>query len=884
MARPIHALQPAFTGGEISDDVASRVDLDKYQLALLNAENAIIRPYGSVKKRPGSQYCGTTKNNGTAKLHKFEFANELSYLLEFGVGYLRIWRQGNYLGVELSTPFTASDLPNIRTVQSIDVMYICTGTHPVYKLARYSEQNWQLSEINWKLPPFEDNSPSENAIMPMGENGNIEVVADDAIFTTASIGDYIKMEQRISGDSISASHNVTASQYISQTFSLPRGSFTIKKTGSSAAKVQVQARMVTQKTRRYSSPIPDPTQPTYSWTTIKTINGSSSEWTESGNCNPQTTINVDDIWRYVTAYAGQARIVITAVDASEMNLKLTDSKGNVLEFNGIKNSNNYTESIRVGDQWKITTHGIWKGTVILQISYDEGATWTNIRTYTGNEDYNPTESGAVEEMAMVRAMSQITSGTVKIDLNSYSFVNTGYVKITSYNDAYSVQADVIERCEPGLRTKKYYLSAWGQTNGYPYTATFFQDRLVFGGCPKYPQRLWMSKTGDYENFEVEKTSGTVTDDSAISADMLSQQPFRIQHMLAANDLIVLTEGNTWTISGGEVVTPSNISPRIQESYGAASVNPVHIGARTVYVQRRGSAVRDIGYTYDTDSYAGVDLTLLAKHLVRGKKIIDGAFAQEPDSIIFFVQNDGKIICLTYISDQKVYAWSHYETDGAYEGVAVINELDDDRVYVIVRRTINGQTKRYIERFAPEVYTDKQQDYRMMDSYKLWSSVAGSKTITELSHLEGKQVFVLADNYYYDDQPYVVTNGTITLPKPVHNATVGLPYRLVLEQPNIDVGNTETGTIQGRMKIVTSATLRVTRSYGGTIGPNESAQAPIIIDRERLELGENVLYSGDKSVVLGTGGYNYGGRTYIIQQEPFPFNLTALIREVNFGDI
>lgn len=870
MAQPIHALQPAFTGGEISDDVASRVDLDKYQLALLNAENAIIRPYGSVKKRTGSQYCGTTKNNGVAILHKFEFANELSYLLEFGVGYLRIWRQGTYLGVELSTPFTASDLPNIRTVQSIDVMYICTGTHPVYKLARYSEQNWQLNVTDWKLVPFMDEPTTENAIMPLGENGSIEVYADDEIFTANSVGDYIKMEQRISGTAISASHNTASSRFTSQTFSLPRGTYTLAKTGSSGAKIQLQARMVNTS---YSGT-------SYSWSAIKTVNGDTSEWTETGTCNPPTT----ESGGTKTSYAGQVRIVATSLDANELNLKITDKNGKQTEFNGIESTKNFTEAIRIGDQWKITTHGIWKGTVVLQISYDEGVTWTDIRTYTGNEDYNPTESGTVEEMAMVRAYSKITSGTVKIDLNSYAFVNTGYVKITGYTDAHTVQAEVIERCEPGLRTKKYYMSAWGKTNGYPYTATFFQDRLVLGGCPKYPQRLWMSRTGDYENFEVEKTSGTVTDDSAISADMLSQQPFRIQHIIAVNDLIILTEGNTWTISGSEVVTPSNISPRIQESHGSATVKPVHIGSRTVYVQRRGGAVRDVGYTYDTDSYAGVDLTLLAKHLVRGNKIIDGAFAQEPDSVIFFVQKNGTIICLTYIPEQKVYAWSHYKTDGSYEAVSVINELDDDRVYVIVKRTINGQTKRYIERFATEEYTDRQQDYRMMDSYKVWTSNAGSNVITGLNHLEGKTVSVIADNYYFDNEPYIVTNGQITLPESVHEAVVGLPYRLILEQPNIDIGNTETGTIQGRMKVVTSATLRVTRSYGGTIGPNAGSQAPIIIDRERLELGENVLFSGDKQVVLGTGGYNYGGRTYIIQDEPFPFNLTALIREVNFSDL
>ena len=113
-------------------------------------------------------------------------------------------------------------------------------------------------------------------------------------------------------------------------------------------------------------------------------------------------------------------------------------------------------------------------------------------------------------------------------------------------------------------------------------------------------------TGDYENFSVDKESGTVTDDSAISADLLSLRPYQITHMDAGNDLIVLTEGNEWTISGSETVTPTNITPRLQQNYGCNDVEPVRVGNRLVYVQRRGSIIRDMAYSYDTDSYGGYD--------------------------------------------------------------------------------------------------------------------------------------------------------------------------------------------------------------------------------------------------------------------------------------
>ena len=143
--RPFYAIQPAFTGGEISGEVASRVDLEKYQLALLQAENAIIRPYGPVYKRPGSIYAGRMKyDDRDAILVRFEYTVEITYLLEIGEKYIRIWRDGNRLPVELETPFETGDLRNLRFVQSVDVMYICSGRLPVQKLSRYSEENWRI--------------------------------------------------------------------------------------------------------------------------------------------------------------------------------------------------------------------------------------------------------------------------------------------------------------------------------------------------------------------------------------------------------------------------------------------------------------------------------------------------------------------------------------------------------------------------------------------------------------------------------------------------------------------------------------------------------------------------------------------------------------------
>lgn len=749
MRKPFYAIQPAFSGGEISEDVASRVDLDKYQLALLQAENMIIQPYGSVKKRSGSGYLGTTKNNGKAILRRFEYNAYLSYMLEIGREYIRIWKDGEYTEVELVTPYTEADLPYLRTVQSADVMYFCSGTKPVYKLTRLGDLSWTFAQVDWKLPAFADVNKDETLkITPSALEGTITLTASEDIFSADRVGDYIKLEQRVSGAmvSISASGSVTSS------------------------------------------------------------------------------------------------------------------------------------NLRCGESWKVITHGTWTGTVTVQISYDGGSTWKDLRSYTSKNDYNPTESGEVEELALLRVVATISSGTCNADLSAYPYTHIGYAEITAYTDAQTVTAKTIKPMGATTASADWSFGAWSVTNGYPYAVTFFQDRLCFGGCKDAPQRVWMSVTGDYENFEVEKEAGAVIDDSAISIDLLSQQCYAIVHMAAANDMIILTEGNTWTISGSEIVTPSTISPRNQESYGVNWVTPIKIGSRFVYVQRRGRTVRDVGYTYDTDSYVGIDLTLLAKHLVRNIQIVDGAYAQDPDSCIYYVTNDGKMLCFTYMPEQKVYAWSHFVTDGKYESVCAVASDREELTMVIVNRTIGGVTKRYIEYFMWDTHSESQMDYGMLDSFVFAENV-NSAEITGLGHLEGKVVKVLADGYLYEDKEYKVTNGKITLPEEVETAIVGLPYKMILEQTNFDVGNTENGTIQGRKKRIVSAILRLNKSYGGSIGPDADHQNKIIYDPERLELGENILYSGDKEITTAIGGFNDHGRIYIIQDDPYPFHVSAIIRKV-----
>ena len=130
----IYMLQPSFAAGEISPDVASRVDLDKYQSALLQAENVFIRPYGSAYRRPGTEHVDNIAS-GNVRLQEFTLDASTSYLLVFTSGKVYIYKSGTLI-TSKNTPFTGTELSKLRFAQSADVMFIASGTHPVQILKR----------------------------------------------------------------------------------------------------------------------------------------------------------------------------------------------------------------------------------------------------------------------------------------------------------------------------------------------------------------------------------------------------------------------------------------------------------------------------------------------------------------------------------------------------------------------------------------------------------------------------------------------------------------------------------------------------------------------------------------------------------------------------
>ena len=207
----IYVLQPSFATGEISPDVASRVDLDKYQSALLQAENVFIRPYGSAYRRPGTEHIANI-SSGKTRLKEFSVDADTSYLLVFRASNIYVYKDG-VLKATVSTSFTANELYKLRFAQSADVMFIASGSHPVQVLTRYSDTSWTLTEFVPSPGYFDATTMTDGVtITPSAKTGTVTLTASSGVFSAGQVGNWIELQQNIAAQTVSRTVTSTGGQ------------------------------------------------------------------------------------------------------------------------------------------------------------------------------------------------------------------------------------------------------------------------------------------------------------------------------------------------------------------------------------------------------------------------------------------------------------------------------------------------------------------------------------------------------------------------------------------------------------------------------------------------------------------------------------------------
>ncbi len=667
--------QGNFTAGALSPRLYAHVDVDKYKNGLKTAENCIILPHGPVRRRNGSKFVNEVKTSSAfTRLLRFQFDQTNAYILEFGNLYIRFYRAGAILGApyEVTTTYTTAELPELSYVQFGNTIYIAHSNHAPAKLVWSSDTSWALSDIRFYPPATEEVGYSPAlTITPAATTGLAQnFTASGAVFLAGDIGRQIVNLVGTGKASIISITSTTVAvcdivEDFPNTTAIASGNWKLD-----------------------LSPIVKLTMDGSAEGQTVTIN---SFYTDSSRGSPKT----------ITAITAANPGVVTSAAHGFENGDKVEIR-NVLGMTQVNN--------RV---W--TVKGKTADTFIL--ANDDNASFDT-------SAYTVYVSGGTAK----RVLTDIGKDAFRAaDVGKYIVMHNGVGIITAVTNAQAIKVSMQKSMDSVAATSLWSIEtpAWTSTNGYPRAIALHEQRLWFGSTDAGPQSLWASETGIFDSFGV--GSG---DADGLQLELSTKEVNQVNWMVGLrNDLAVGTAGAELTVNSGSSnggITPSSVTQETRSYNGSNIQQALGINNEILYIQRSSRKIMSFFFDFNVDNYKSQDLAFLAEHLTVGG-VRELAYAQDPDGTIYAVLNDGNMLVGTYLRDQQVLGWTEYQTDGLYESVQTISTGQYDEVYVIVKRTIGGAIKRYVERFDLSDGSDNLDGFS--DSYLTYSL---PKTITNIT--------------------------------------------------------------------------------------------------------------------------------------------------------
>lgn len=922
MPPPIFRMQNSFAGGELSPGMYSRVDIAKYASGMRTGRNVNILPTGPVRNRPGTTMVAAAGDSThEVRLISFVASTSQSYIIELGQYYARFylndaavqvsgvsaWVTGtNYIVgdyvtnggntyycliantagtfatdlaagdwilrtvLQIVTPWAATDLNSLtnkqplKFAQSADVMYFA---HPSYapQQLTFSGTSFSIGPYAFFNGPFMlQNTVTGKTITPSATTnagGASITVTSSQSYGYDSIGFITSTPHGlVAGDRFQLSGFTGNMSVLNGPINGGAGLVVLAVSSATVFFAQSDLPGVT---RDYPVPAGIYGGGTLNAVAPITLTASSNQF-ESGH--------VGALFQLTRTIAAQT---------------ISGTMAN--------NSTNST-AIKCGSTWSLITLGNWTGKIIVQVSIDN-ATWTAVQSLQAASNNYQTSGDTGYSQCYLRVVGDgVTTwaGTLTYNLTSNSFDWSGIVQVTAYVSPTVVSARVITNTEnawPLADTNSTYQwseGSWSTLRGWPTCVVFFQDRLVFASTVTEPATGWATKTASYQDFGI--SSPLVASDS-LSFVLPSRQLNAVSCLTVMPQFMIAeTSDSEWGIGAGQdgVFSPTSIQIQLQGHRGGSGIDPVVIGTEIILLQQMGTVVRNLIYQLAVSGFLGDNISVVSQHLLTGYQIVQMAYQQEPDSIVWMVRSDGDMIALTYLREQEVAGFTRHDTNGNFESVAVIPNLTlgINEIWVVVNRTIGGQVVRFIERMMPRDQGTVPANQFFVDCGLTYNGALAT-TISGLTHLIGKTVAILADGNVVPQQ--VVSNaGTITLDTAAAVVTVGLPYVSDVETMNAESPDNR-GTLQGRRVTISRATMRFWNSRGGYLGPKAPSDDgtdglfPILQRDENDDLDDPIPLKTRDYLQDIDGGYNWGARLFFRQVDPLPFTLTGIVNQIEAGE-
>jgi hypothetical protein len=441
---------------------------------------------------------------------------------------------------------------------------------------------------------------------------------------------------------------------------------------------------------------------------------------------------------------------------------------------------------------------------------------TAINDETGQESRTAGFDSVNNDLTLKRNFNTITASAVT-GANRYRFYKQDNYNSFGYIGQSTGPNFIDDNITPDLSDgPPEARNPFDSAGNYPSSVTFHEQRLMWGRTKNLPNAFWGSRSGDYENMDVSRPQ---RDDDSLSASLVAGKVNSINQLVSTQNLLALASDNIFKISGGtdsDFLSPLSIVSRRQIGRGSSRLNPLVIDNVVFYQPAVGSAIRSLGYSFELDGVKSDDVTIFSPHFFDGHTIVSWAYAQEPRSVIWAARDDGKLLCFTWEQEQQVWGWTLCETDGLVESVCVISEGGEDRLYLVVRRTIEAVDHVYIERMAAARWADITQAC-FSDCAVTQVFEAPQTEVLGLSHLEGCAVSVLADGYV--ETSHVVSGGAIELATAATTVTVGLPFTARVKTLPLAYQGRD-GYVTGKRQQAAQAVIRLVDSRGILVGVDE----------------------------------------------------------------
>jgi hypothetical protein len=410
---------------------------------------------------------------------------------------------------------------------------------------------------------------------------------------------------------------------------------------------------------------------------------------------------------------------------------------------------------------------------------------------------------------------------------------------------------------------------FNSAGNYPGAVTYFDQRRVFAGTINQPQNMWLTRAGTESNLTY---SIPTRDADSISFRVVAREANTVRHLVPLANLVALTSSAEWRVTSvnTDSLTPTSISVKPQSYIGANDAAPVIVNNNVVYAAARGGHVREMAYQYTAGGYVTGDLSLRAPHLFDQMTIIDMAFSKSPYPIVWMVSSNGNLLSLTYVPEQQIGAWAHHDTDGVFESICVVAEGAEDVLYAIVRRVINGTSKRYVERMRPRVFATLADSFFVDCGGTFVSTTGAVSTISGAYWLEGKTISILADGAVH--RQLVVSGGSFTLDNPATKVQFGLPITADLQ--TLPVANQSEAAGQGKKKNVNKVYVQIKDSGAPATGPSfTSLTSPKIRTTEPYGAPPN-LQTGEVEIV-NRAAWGDSAQVCLRQTDPLPLTLISM---------